>query len=123
MIEFAIAMSVIFIIYKIFPNAFDPLVLKIKVELWGKLLVEMQSRNIKRHKIVWVGRSKYDNGTIRIGVRYEGKDKIYFHNLADIEIDDRYRIVSKEQADQLEKQMIIDHQEKKKQKKAAKDTE
>ena len=56
-----------------------------KAQFEGKTIVEILKRKEKAHKVVWVGRSDFDDKAVRIGVVFEGRENASFFNLADLE--------------------------------------
>ena len=55
----------------------------------GKYIVEQLKTKQKRHKVVWVGRSKFEDERtghqhVRVGVKFDNSDRVSFRNVKDL---------------------------------------
>ena len=55
----------------------------------GKCIVEQLKTKQKRHEVVWVGRSKFEDEFtgrhhVRVGVKFDNSDRVSFRNVEDL---------------------------------------
>ncbi len=100
-----------------FWDLFDPELRKLKKALKGKILAEVLTTKINRHKIVWVGRSQYDNRELRLGVEFQNGNK-YFYDWKDFASKDsrfaEFEVLTPAEVDALETKIKADRAARKK---------